>query len=69
MTERIDEHEIAARLLDAIIDEFAQRGVRPTALNLLAAVTDGGAEDDLAAAVATIFQQRRRELCHDLETC
>lgn len=45
----------AWELLEAILAEFAKRNVKATTLNLIAAATDAGADDQVAAAVAALL--------------
>lgn len=44
--------------LDEILDEFAERGIRPTRLSVLRRAVERGCPSDFAAAVADAFDRR-----------
>lgn len=46
-------------LLDEAIAALAERGIEPRPLVLIAHLTDRGADDELAAAVAAAFELRQ----------
>jgi len=53
--------DAAALMLEAILVDLASRNVLATPLNVIGAATDLGADDDLAAGVAELFQQQEEE--------
>jgi hypothetical protein len=51
----------AAEMLQAILHDFAERSINPTPLAVICAATDAGADDELAASVANLFNKKTQE--------